>query len=329
MAGHCSNFAERWVAVSVPALVFWFGGLLAWLYSQGGVAGIQQPLGWLGQQPAPTQIGVLLALLLGVAASGEIVAEITTPALRLTEGYWPARLEPLRERRLSYIEKRVESLDEKWQNVQAKLREMAGPAVDGTATPQERDEYLRLRAEYVRLDRQLHRFPANGTYQPTTVGNILRAAESRPVDKYGLDAVVVWPHLWLLLPNTVQSELAAARRSLNSAVGACLWGLLFLVFTPWAWWATLVGIGVALAAFRFWVGSRAEVFADLVEAVFDLYRTPLYSQLRWPLPTDPRAERVVGARVTEYLWRGLDDDKPTFTTPALNEAPSDGTPDPL
>jgi hypothetical protein len=310
-----SNLAERWVAVSVPALVFWFGGLLAWLYSQGGVAGLQQPLKWLGQQPTPTQIGVLLALLLGVVASGEIVAEITTPALRLMEGYWPALLEPLRERRVGYVEERVKSLDEKFQ-------ELAGPVQDRTATPQER-------AEYVRIDRQLRRFPAKESYQPTTVGNILRAAESRPVDKYGLDAVAVWPHLWLLLPNTVQSELAAARRSLNAAVGACLWGLLFLAFAPWAWWAALVGLGVTLVAFRFWVPSRAEMFADLVEAVFDLYRTTLYSQLRWPLPTDPRAERIVGQHVTMYLVRGLDDDKPTFTTPTSNEATPDDTPDPL
>lgn len=309
-----SNLAERWLAVSVPALVFWFGGLLAWLYSQGGVAGLQQSLEWLGQQPAPTQIGVLIALLLGVVATGEIVAEMTTPALRFMEGYWPALLEPLRERRVEYVKKRVESLDERFQ-------ELAEPVLVGTATPRER-------AEYVRLDWRLRRFPANGSYQPTMVGNILRAAESRPMDKYGLDAVVVWSHLWLLLPNTVQNELAAARRSLNTAVGTCLWGLLFLVFTPWAWWATLVGLAVALVAFRFWVRSRAEVFADLVEAVFDLYRTPLYSQLRWPLPTNPRAERIVGQQVTMYLMRGFDDDKPTFTTPASNEPPSDGTPEP-
>src|SRR5215831_4379802 len=88
------KLADRWVAVSVPALVFWFGGLLAWLYSQGGVAGIQQPLEWLGQQPAPIQIGVLLALLIAVITSGMLVAELTTPVLRLLEGYWPARLDP-------------------------------------------------------------------------------------------------------------------------------------------------------------------------------------------------------------------------------------------
>lgn len=308
-----SSLAERWVTVSVPALVFWFGGMLAWLHSHGGVAGLQQPLEWLDQQPPPIQIGVLLALLLGVVASGAIVAEITTPALRLMEGYWPVRFEPLRERRVELVKQRVELLDEKFQQV-------AGPVQAGTATPQER-------SEYVRLDQQLRRFPANGSYLPTAVGNILRAAESRPMDKYGLDAVAIWPHLWLLLPSTVQNELAAARHSLNTAVGTCLWGLLFLAFIPWAWWAALVGLGVALGAGRFWVSSRAEVFADLVEAVFDLYRTSLYSQLRWPLPTDPRAERIVGQHVTMYLMRGLDDDKPTFTTPASNEPPSDGTPE--
>jgi hypothetical protein len=44
-----------------------------------------------------------------------------------------------------------------------------------------------------------------------------------------------------------------------------------------------------------------------------LYRIDLYRQLRWPPPINPAEERVLGERLTTYLWRGSDDPSPTFT----------------
>ncbi len=73
----------------------------------------------------------------------------------------------------------------------------------------------------------------------TPIGNILRAAERRPADKYGLDTITVWPHLWLLLPEDNRQELRAARTSLDTAVAAATWGLLFCVFTPFTPWPSL------------------------------------------------------------------------------------------
>jgi hypothetical protein len=140
-------------------------------------------------------------------------------------------------------------------------------------------------------------------------------AESRPVGKYGLDAVVVWPHLWLVLPETTRQELGTARQALDSAARAFLWGLLFLAFTPWTPLAAPVGLAVAAAALYRSVPAAARVFADLVEAAFDLHRTALYQHMRWPLPANPQHERAEGKQLTTYLWRGLDAPSPQFTTP--------------
>jgi hypothetical protein len=293
------KLADRWAAASLPALAFWFGGLLAWLLDRGGLTALRQPVNWLGRQSTPIQAGIIVAVLLAVVVSGEAVGALTTPALRLIEGYWPSVLRPFRRRLVDRVRKRVEDLI-------GNFEKLAGPVFENTATEDQR-------AEYVRLDRLLRRLPANGAYQPTAVGNALRAAEARPVDKYGLDAVAVWSHLWLLLPDGTHKQLHAARGSLDASVGVCIWGLLFLLFAPWGSWAVLAGPVVTVLTYRFVVRPRAEIFADLVEAVFDLYRTALYSQLRWPLPDNPRSERLTGRRVTTYLRRGLDDDKPTFT----------------
>jgi hypothetical protein len=70
------------------------------------------------------------------------------------------------------------------------------------------------------------------------------------------------------------------------------------------------------------IPTHAEIFAELVEAAFDLYRMPLYSHLRWPLPANLVAERLAGRRLTTYLKRGLDDDTPAFTTPGVSPSPA-------
>jgi hypothetical protein len=190
----------------------------------------------------------------------------------------------------------------------ARLQELA-PRVDGRApqlaTRQEREEF-------VRLDQRRRRIPGPDRRMPTRVGNTLRVAETRPTAKYGLDAVTTWPHLWLLLPDQTRVELAASRSALDASVSGCLWGLLFTATFPWSGWAALAGPAVAIAAYQLWVTSRAEVFADLVEACFDLYRTSLYLQLRWPLPTNPAEERRTGRELSAYLLRGSDKAAPTF-----------------
>jgi hypothetical protein len=308
-----SKLADRWAEVGVPALVFWLGGLLAWLWSHGGFSALRQPAGWLGKQQVPAQVVVILGLLIGVAASGVVIRRMTTPVLQLIEGYWPAFLRPLRDWRIDQIRDKAERTEDRWQSLQESVQ-------NGTATAGER-------AESVRADRRLRRLPSDGDYLPTRVGNILRAAENRPTAKYGLNAPAIWPHLWLLLPEATRTELSQARASLDTAVAACIWSLAFVCFTPWAWWAAPVGIGISLVAYLFWVPARSEVYADLVEAAFDLHRTVLYTQLRWPLPANPADELSCGKRVSTYLLRGLSGTSPTFTQPA--ESPSEAKHEPV
>ena len=146
-----------------------------------------------------------------------------------------------------------------------------------------------------RLERRRRRRPADPAYlMPTPVGNILRAAERRPVDKYGLDTVVLWPRLWLLLPDTARQELLAARTTVDSAVTAAIWGVLFCGFTIFTPYALPAGIVVAVASVAVILPARAQVFGDLIETAYDLHRTALYRQLRWPLPTDPATEPARG-----------------------------------
>ena len=314
------SVADRWAAVGVPALVFWVGVVLA--CAAGGQLGVLTSwANWLEGQSTVIQVAALLGALLVVAASAVVVNRLTTPTLRRLEGYeWPTWATGRRRKMTAAAQEQyLKDLDE-WQPLQ--------DIVDGGGTLTSEQHQ-----DYARLDADLHRLPqAKGEMMPTRIGNILRAAESRPMYKYGLDGVIVWPRLWLVMPETSRKELGIARGALDSAVAAVVWGVLFAVLVPavlLASWLTrsgglaavaaavgaaAVGALVARAAIRWWVPARAEVFGDLLDSAFDLHRTILYQQLRWPLPDSPAQEHETGAAMTEYLWRGTDNTEPRFTT---------------
>lgn len=139
---------------------------------------------------------------------------------------------------------------------------------------------------------------------PTRLGNVLRAAERWPRDKYGLDALIVWPRLWLLLQQTTRKEIIDARARLDQAVIGLTWGVLIVGWEALAWWPVLVAAAVAAFLYRRAVVA-AERYGDLVEVAFDLERTELYRRLRIPLPTESENEPSEGVALTQYLWRGL------------------------
>jgi hypothetical protein len=307
-----SKLADRWAAISVPALVFWLGGLLSWTLSHGGWSHLAASTHWLTSLSAVGQLTVALTVLLAVAGSGLIVIWLTFPVLRILEGYWPRYCRMLRRLIIArIISRRADADIKKWNTLS---RVLDSPS---NATAEER-------SDFTRADRRRRRRPAlPADYMPTRTGNILRAAETWPTHKYGLDSVITWPRLWLLLPDSVRQELIAARARLDSAVASVIWGLLFCSFAAWTPLSLLAGLGIAAGAIAFWVPSKAETFGDLVEACYDLYRASLYEQLRWPLPTSPGEEVDSGKALTEYLWRGTSAPHAVFAQPPQG---SPGTP---
>ena len=155
--------------------------------------------------------------------------------------------------------------------------------------------------EYASLDGRLRQAPADfNCLMPTRLGNLLRVSETRPFDKYGLDAVTCWSRLWLVLPGNAQKDLTEARAELNLGARVWLWSLLFLIWGIWAWWAIPVGLLSALLTYH-WMLDAAANYGELVEATFDVYRMELYKALRWPLPINPNDERYKGQDITQYL----------------------------
>ena len=318
------KFAEQWVATLLtPAFVFWLGGF----------ATIVQRWGWqplvatFTSYPDPLQIALLVGGFCIIAASAFVVQRFDFATLRFLEGYGLLWLPLLRQWRIRHYRTRKEALTKKSQklrrienrrkvkrqSLEAKINNLSATNL----THEQRQRYLQLyerpltrtqQEALIRIGQELRTLPTADTdIMPTRLGNVLRAAERKPLEKYGLDAIICWSRLWMLLPDAVKKDLQETRTDLNTAVRVWLWSLLFCGWTLmggsiWTTWSLVIGLLSAWFAYD-WAIAAATTYGELIEAAFDLHRHLLYQSLRWNLPPDPVVEKRVGADLTQYLRR--------------------------
>lgn len=312
-----AGILEGWLAFPLRSgLFFWLGGLVGWLAHIIDWQAIEQRFSGASPQPVslvlvewqhfwqwlttlkPEYATLLFFSFLFLASlAAMLVKSMTTPTLKFLEGYgWPQWT--IRKAFKQKSEERMNCLLEK--------------ALDETGINFEKLSVAERR-EYHKLDQKCMHLPETDALMPTKLGNLLRSFEQKPQERYGLDAIICWPRLWILLPAELQTELTEARNALNDAVQIWIWGLLFLAWTSWSWWALLVSGFVMWAAYR-WMQQASLIYGQLVQASFDMYRHSLYKALRWPLPQNPAQEVEEGKKLTAYLWRGAMGDYPAFTS---------------
>jgi hypothetical protein len=348
-SGLGGEFAKQWIArILTPAFAFWVGGLAAiWWHSHrqavrahGWAHALSATATGLHQLPGLAQGVVIVAALLLVAVSALAAERLTTPLLRLLEGYgWHPQW--LRDRLIGYRRGRYTHWAEQRDNLtrqqllgilkpeeffELEDLEQADPDTDPLRLMELRQLRAagldaRLTGQLGRARARLRRMPRQDALgMPTRLGDILRAAERRPADKYGLDTIACWPALWLLLPAEAKTELVQARSALDNAARTWLWSALFVVWTPWTWLALPIAVVVPAVAYYVGILTAATAFGELTVTAFDLYRFLLYDQLRLPRPASPAAERrQSGRRVTAFLWSGLNEPGLNYTNPPASD----------
>jgi hypothetical protein len=191
-------------------------------------------------------------------------------------------------------------------------------------------------AAYDRMQRDYPPREQPDQVQPTRLGNILRNVELYPSDRYGLDAVVLWPRLYPLLPDRMAGAVVAAKADLEfqlivaTLAGAfAVAGTAILVATGAPGWASQAclwgGAGLAYLCYRGALGA-ARRYGTQVKVSFDLYRAALLRQvgLAGDEPLEPAAEEKAFQSLATWWYRGLAPDvqlaaEPPAATPA--EAP--------
>ncbi len=270
-----------------PAFAFWAGGLI--LVS--GPKNMVQHWSTLTAQPAPIQGVLVLAAAVLLAGSTALMHSLRLPLLRFLEGYWFWPLRLLEEPRMRAWQRRIRRQRQEWSTLVLKKE-------DGHLTFREQRRLAHLEQSRVGMPRDM------ADVMPTRLGNILRTAETRPWQRYGLDAVLLWPRLWLLLPEDICKQLTAARAQMDKQAESWGWGLLFIGWVFGNYWALAIAVAWMALSYALLV-QRTQTFAELVLAVFDTQRWRLFEALHWPLPGESgQKEITAGEALTRFVQRG-------------------------
>ncbi|MFJ4585124.1 uS14 family ribosomal protein [Streptomyces echinatus] len=290
-----SQIAERLVGrLFSPALIFWLGGFIAWASRQGGAARVlsEQSKSW-GAAPVPTQVLLLVVGFLGLVASSTAMRQAQPYLQRLLEGDWPRGMRRLPQRYVYGLVQKREHLTHQYEAL--RLAQFAAMARGERVGAPSLEQIGEIRLKLQRLPRDPARM------RPTRLGNILQVADARPLYKYGLEATTVWPVLWQVMTAEERHDVGQSRAGLERNIEAWGWATLFVVWTPWAWWAAPASLVASSAIYYASILSAAQIYGQLLEASFDLYRMKLYRALALPLPPSSAEEGHCGELLTRFL----------------------------
>lgn len=289
-----------------PSFIFW-GLLLAVIIFGQGYSIPEITNSWNKQETTLKIIQLIIFLSL-VAFSSSILSSQQTRILRFYEGYW----------NLPFLE----NISKRWYKLK---HEKLDQQIDVNSNdPCYQDIYLRYPP---RKQRQ--------QVMPTRLGNILKNLELYPRQRYMIDAVLIWPRLYQLLPENLLQSIAEAKSSLDlMLVISWLSGLfafvsgIYLLSMGAAWWFFLVcfwgGLLVAWLAYQGALAS-AILYAHQIKTAFDLYRNELFKQMRWQLPTNLEDEKKKWETLCQFLYRNFPGDW-NYSSDNNNQNPSQQQP---
>ena len=300
-------FDKHWLLrYFFPSLAFWAAGLAVY----GAARGITEPIDLWHRQPAEVQVILLAGSLLWLTLFAYLLANFATALIRLFEGYWEhPPLSWLRKRRHEYYKNRFLFL-------QAEVKQP-----EGTHAPHERQ---RLEREWLLL------FPRGRgrekAVMPTRLGNIIKAAETYPRQRYGADAAILWPRLAPFLPAEFAEALSVAQTSMEIMLVLSALSFVFSVVSCSLLAALTLDIGLfAVCAVGFllaWICYRNSLhgalgYAELIKTAFDLHRGKLLDALGLEKPSDPEEERKIWDDVSQWFFRNT-----SFLTARLKATPA-------
>ena len=254
------------ISASVPAFFFWGGVFLIWFLTHDCV--IQ-----LDQSDIIRGILLVAAFCLLVIVSSNLVEWATFPTFRMLEGYWKPEWDvlPLIGPYITKHEKKAQQLKENLKNKRDILKELDKKEIEeGHLSREDQEKYTTILLE-------ITNYPEHENYvRPTLLGNIISAAAEYPYLRYGLEFNVVFPRLFLVLPEPFQKKLEESRKVLNERIRLVIWGLLFSTCSILPFIRCFDNWQNFLASIRWsfliiFIGIIAIIFGNTINFIFEEY----------------------------------------------------------
>jgi hypothetical protein len=238
----------------------------------GVLVGPLAALGWWTGRSGTEQVLLGVGVLLVITVLAYVLEALTIPIVRLYEGYWP------------------KGLLTNWACTRQKARKAKS---DDSAC--------------------YHNYPLDSDLmKPTRLGNVLVASEDYPHQLYQLDAVLWWPRLAALLPETFRTQVDMALTPMLAMLNLSMMftllafgGGIAVLLTNRLWW--LLGVvflgGLLLARVCYLVAvNQAVDYGESVRVAFDLYRYDIFKQMHIPLPENLFKERLLWDLLNKWLF---------------------------
>ncbi|KAA9158556.1 hypothetical protein FPZ12_022200 [Amycolatopsis acidicola] len=234
---------------------------------------VRQVTAWAHAPAAGTvggQVVLLLALLAGSVMTG-LVARVLGAGIErvvLAAGWhsWPRWIRPLAQWRTLARRRR-------WDNAHAGYSAAWTEAAQAKALGRKVDAEPRHAALRARSA-----IAAERPDRPTWSGDRIHGVSERLRRDHRLDLALLWPHLWLVLPEQERTEITAARTSITRATELGAWALLYAPLVILWWPAGVVAVVLAIGA-RGRVRATTDTYAQLVEAAVRLHTRDLAERL--------------------------------------------------
>lgn len=279
------KLTERWLNLLVLP-----GALFLAATAVGGILGhhhwhdvdrLRTTLDDLATRPALDHTGtaaLLVALVLLTATAASLAAQFLGGAI---ERCW------LRFGRDPFSRARTARRARRWRQRDAKLGEAIGLAHHTGVRPDgavmiPSGTLARIQALTEARDRIALREPV----RPTWYGDRMQATADRVEAAYGVDLAVLWPRLWLILPEPAVRQLQSARDSFSAAARLAAWAVGYALLACWWWPVAPAAVGCAVVA-RSRARTALDALAGLIEAAVDVHGRELATRVGLISPEAP------------------------------------------
>lgn len=251
--------------------------------------------------------GVAILLVFGLFLAGVLLQPFQVALVQYLEGYWDRR--PTRVFAALAIEahrRRMRSAD---------VEKTIGPLPTITLTLRSGADSARAHAvaarRRYRAESLLSRYPADiGRVMPTMLGNTLRSGEDLAGERYGLEALTVYPRMYPSISKPLSDTMArqldmitlTASLCVSSTLGAAVTSPILMRLDLWSL-IPVVACLLAVMSYRGALRAAAE-HGILFATTFDLHRFDMIRALHYELPPTLDKEIEFNRRLTAFIRRG-------------------------